>query len=61
MILVVGLGNPGKKYEKTRHNIGAQIVDELKSLNLRNVILAEPTTFMNFKFTSSAVGILPRK
>ena len=27
--LVVGLGNIGKKYEKTRHNIGFDIVDQL--------------------------------
>lgn len=63
MKLVVGLGNPGEKYSKNRHNAGFIIVDELASKNSllwenstkfnaeicvsKDFILVKPQTFMN--------------
>jgi len=42
MLLIIGLGNPGRKYAKTRHNLGFMVVDEVAR---RHAIAADKEKF----------------
>ena len=34
MILVIGLGNPGKEFKNTRHNVGFDVIDAVQKVLL---------------------------
>lgn len=59
MLIVVGLGNPGKKFQKTRHNLGFQVIDALGFLSNKKVVLVKPKAFMNL--SGKAVKSLIKK
>lgn len=45
MWLLLGLGNPGKKYSRTRHNAGHLMIEFLKGLD--GFVLRKTSSFMN--------------
>lgn len=55
MFLIVGLGNPGKQYENTRHNVGFDVIDIIsKEYNI-------PVNREKFKGTYGEGTILGKK
>ena len=54
-IYIVGLGNPGKKYLKTRHNIGFSLLENLSKKYNSNFLLKDKlkSSFSEFKLNNS--------
>lgn len=52
MYLIVGLGNPGEKYQKTRHNLGFEVVDVLA-----HQLMVDSVWLMDKKFKSQILKI----
>jgi len=57
MRLIVGLGNPGKQYQKTRHNIGFMVLDALRDKLAESHTISEWTADKKFNAMTCGTSI----